>query len=83
MPARAASGKTLVRMAACGQTSAQSPHWMQMSASQIGIESAMLRFSYWAVPVGNVPSTGMALTGSRSPLPSIIMAVTRLTKSGA
>ena len=32
----------------------------------------MLRFSYWAVPVGKVPSTGMALTGRRSPLPAII-----------
>ena len=36
-----------------------------------------------AVPVGQVPSTGKALTGSRSPLPAIITAVTRWTKSGA
>ena len=34
---------------------------MQMSGSQIGMDSAMLRFSYRAVPVGNVPSTGSAL----------------------
>ena len=36
-----------------------------------------------AVPVGQVPSTGNALTGSRSPLPAIITAVTCCTKSGA
>ena len=35
------------------------------------------------VPVGKVPSTGMALTGRRSPLPSIIIRVTRRTKSGS
>ena len=33
---------------------------------------ASLRFSYVVVPVGNVPSTGIADTGSRSPLPAII-----------
>jgi hypothetical protein len=37
----------------------------------------MLRFSHLVVPVGKVPSTGMALTGSRSPLPAMIIAVTR------
>ena len=35
------------------------------------------------VPVGNVPSTGNALTGSRSPRPAISSAVTFLTNSGA
>ena len=40
-----------------------SPQSMQMAGSQIGISAAMLRFSYLAVPVGNVPSTGIALTG--------------------
>ena len=35
------------------------------------------------VPVGQVPSGGKALTGSPSPWPAIIAAVTRLTKSGA
>ena len=43
----------------------------------------MLRFSHCAVPVGQVPSTGKALTGSRSPLPASITAVTRWTNSGA
>jgi hypothetical protein len=43
----------------------------------------MLRFSQRAVPVGHVPSTGNALTGSRSPFPSSITAVTRRMKSGA
>ena len=42
--------------------------------SQTGISSAMLRFSHCVVPVGQVPSTGKALTGSRSPLPAIITA---------
>ena len=69
-------------MAACGQTSAHLLHWMQISGSQTGISRAMLRFSHCVVPVGQVPSTGNALTGSRSPLPAIITAVTVLTKSG-
>ena len=43
----------------------------------------MLRFSYWVVPLGYVPSTGIALTGSSSPRPAIIVAVTVCTKSGA
>ena len=43
----------------------------------------MARFSYRAVPVGNVPSTGSADTGRRSPSPAIMRAVTRVTKSGA
>ena len=33
--------------------------------------------------MGQVPSTGNALTGSRSPLPSSIRAVTCFTRSGA
>jgi len=44
---------------------------------------ARFRFSHLAVPVGQVPSTGNALTGRRSPFPAIITAVTRFTKSGA
>jgi len=75
--------KALNRIAAWGQTRAQRPQSMQMSGSQIGISSAMERFSHMAVPVGNAPSTGSADTGSRSPLPASIMAVTRLTNSGA
>ena len=74
---------TFMRMAACGHTSGQIAHCVQIVSSQIGISSAMLRFSHCVVPVGNVPSTGRADTGSRSPLPSIIIAVTRCTKSGA
>ena len=34
-----------------------------------GISSAVLRFSHSRCPVGQVPSIGNALTGSRSPLP--------------
>ena len=59
------------------------PHWMQRSDSQTGTSSAMFRFSYLAVPVGNVPSTGRALTGSVSPRSARIGAVTLRTKSGA
>src|SRR5436305_4946169 len=70
-------------MAACGQASAHWLHWMQTSGSQIGISSARLRFSQRVVPMGQVPSTGKAETGSRSPLPAIITAVTFCTKSGA
>jgi len=77
------TGKTFMRIAACGHTSGQIAHCVQMVSSQIGISCAMLRVSPWVVPVGKVPSTGIAETGSRSPLPSSIIAVTRCTKSGA
>ena len=72
-----------MRMEACGQPSEQSPHWMQIFGSQMGISSAIERFSYCVVPVGNVPSTGMALTGRSSPRLAIIMPSTSLTKAGA
>ena len=81
--ATAAVGKTFIRIVACGQTIAHLPQSMQMEGSQIGIDWAMARFSYFVVPVGNVPSTGNALTGSWSPSPAISTAVTFLTKSGA
>ena len=70
-------------MAAWGQTIAHLLHWMQIPGSQTGISRAIDRFSHWAVAVGHVPSTGKAETGSRSPLPAIITAVTRFTNSGA
>ena len=85
-PAGAAStdavGKTFIRIVACGQTIAHLPQSMQMAGSQIGIAWAIARFSYCAVPVGNVPSTGSALTGSWSPSPAIRREVIRATKSG-
>ena len=56
---------------------------MQIFGSQMGISSAIERFSYCVVPVGNVPSMGMALTGSSSPRLAIIMPSTSLTKAGA
>ena len=65
--ASAPSSYTFTRIAACGQTSAHLLHWMQSASSQTGISAAMLRFSHFDVPVGHVPSTGNALTGSRSP----------------
>src|SRR5215813_15187798 len=70
-------------MVACGQTKAHLLHWMQTFGSQIGTSSAIRRFSHFVVPTGQVPSTGKADTGSRSPLPAIITAVTRWTNSGA
>ncbi len=66
-PSNASGSNTLIRIAACGQMIAHLPQSMQMLGSQIGISCAMARFSQRAVPVGQVPSTGIALTGSRSP----------------
>ena len=51
--------------------------------SHTGVSSVRPRFSHLLVPVGQVPPTGIALTGSESPLPARITAVTRWTKSGA
>src|SRR5512143_1862852 len=56
---------------------------MQIEESHAGISAAMFLFSHWLVPTGQVPSTGKALTGSRSPLLAIMTAVTPWTKSGA
>src|SRR4029453_7884686 len=81
-PATAPSSYTFARMAACGHTTPHSLHWMQTFGSHTGISSARFRFSHFAVPTGQVPSTGNALTGSRSPLPASITAVTFCTKSG-
>src|SRR4029450_5346869 len=70
-------------MTLCGQTMEHCPHWMHRSGSQIGTCSAMLRFSYFVLPAGKVPSIGIALTGNVSPRPSIMTAVTLRTNSGA
>ena len=78
----AAVGNTFIRIVACGQTIAHLPQSMQMAGSQIGIFWAIARFSYFVVPVGKVPSTGIALTGNRSPSPAISRDVIRATKSG-
>ena len=67
-----AGSTALMRMTAWGQTSAHFEHWMQMAGSQTGISCARLRFSYWVVPLGYVPSMGMALTGRLSPRRAII-----------
>ena len=55
------------RMAACGQTREQLPHWMHLVMSHSGTFTAMPRFSYLVVPVGTLPSTENADTGSLSP----------------
>ena len=72
-----------MRIAACGHTIAHLPQSMHSDGSQTGISVAMDRFSHFDVPEGHAPSTGRALTGSRSPWPCSILAVTRWTKSGA
>ena len=46
--ARAAVGKTFIRIVACGQTMAHFPQSMQIGGSQTGISWAMARFSYFA-----------------------------------
>src|SRR5512146_2016179 len=75
--------KTLWRMTACGQTKTHLPHWMHRSDSHTGISRAMLRFSHFVVPVGKVPSTGMAETGTESPSKAIIGPSTSRTNAGA
>ncbi|SAJ33950.1 Uncharacterised protein [Enterobacter cloacae] len=70
-------------MAECGQAATQWLHWVHSSSFQMGIASAMLRFSQRVVPIGQVPSGGSAETGRVSPSPASIAAVTVLTKSGA
>src|SRR3990172_9178010 len=74
---------TFTRIAACGQTRAHLLHWMHNSDSHTGISNAIFRFSHCAVPTGNVPSTGNALTGNMSPSPAMILAVTFLTNAVA
>src|SRR5208337_401314 len=74
---------TLARITAWGQTNTHLPHWMHKSSSQTGISLAMLRFSHMAVPVGKVPSMGIALTGSESPFPVTIVPKTSRTNFGA
>ena len=74
-------GKTLARIAECGHTNTHLPHWVHSFSSHTGISSAMLRFSWRAVPVGQVPSTGSSDTGRASPLPLISGMVTRRVKA--
>ncbi len=44
---------------AWGQTREQRPHWMQFFGIHSGTRTAILRFSYWVVAVGQVPSSGI------------------------
>ena len=69
-------------MQAWGQIITHLLHWMHVSGSHTGISRAMLRFSYWQVPVGKVPSTGIMLTGTWSPRPPAISPRTSRTKAG-
>ena len=77
------SSYALMRMAPCGHTSEQKPHWIHASLSQQGTCKAMLRFSYCVVPVGNTPPSGILLVGNSSPRPAIISPNTSCTKAGA
>ncbi len=74
---------TFWRITACGQTIEHLPHWMHKALSQTGISRVMLRFSHWVVPLGKVPSIGIALTGRESPSFAIIWPSTFRTNSGA
>jgi len=65
--AMSASGTRYGRMTACGQTSAQLLHCMQLSICHSGTLTAMPRFSYFVVPVGTRPAGSNAETGSLSP----------------
>src|ERR1700722_12961360 len=82
-PASSLESYTLMRITECGHTMAHLPHWMQVLVSHTGISSARLRFSHLAVPVGNVPSAGNALTGNSSPRPAYIVPNTSRSNSGA
>ncbi|OQC55921.1 MAG: hypothetical protein BWX54_01655 [Verrucomicrobia bacterium ADurb.Bin018] len=86
-PAGALSSKdlsySLARMQAWGHTKEQVPHWMHSFSSQIGTESETLRFSHRVVAEGKVPSIGILETGSESPSPTMMVAMTSLTNSGA
>src|SRR5512137_2074897 len=70
-------------MDAWGHTKEQVAHCRQISGSHTGIWTAIFLFSYWVVPVGQVPSGGIAETGIASPRSSIIRAVTSFTNAGA
>src|SRR5215204_3470597 len=80
---RSPGEQTFARIVECGQTRTHLPHSIHKSGSHTGTSCAMLRFSQRVVPTGYVPSSGNALTGSWSPRPAIISAVTLRTKSGA
>ncbi len=60
------------RIEACGHTMAHWLHWMQFSMTHSGTLMATPRFSYWVVATGKMPSGAKVLTGSSSPLVSII-----------
>lgn len=48
----ASGGTTFARIAECGQAATQWLHWVQSSSFQMGISSAILRFSQRVVPIG-------------------------------
>ena len=70
-------------MTLCGQAKLHWPHWMQRSGSQIGHHVGDVALLEGRGADGKVPSTGNWLTRSSSPRPSIILAVTSRTNSGA
>ena len=74
---------SLARMTACGHTNEHVPHWMHSCSSQIGTLRATLRFSQRVVAEGKVPSIGILETGRLSPSPTMMVAMTSLTNSGA
>ena len=62
------------RITAWGQAKEHWLHWIQFSGFHTGTKFAVPRFSYWAVPLGNVPSSWptKAETGKSFPLTALI-----------
>ncbi len=79
----ASGGTTFARIAECGRAATQWLHSVQSSSFQMGISSAILRFSQRVVPIGKVPSRRSAETGRASPSPATSLRSTVFTKSGA
>ena len=81
--AASSSVSAIGRITACGHTYAQRLHWIQLSGCQIGISTAIPRFSYAEEPDGVEPSTYSlnADTGSVFPSCAFTFAWIFFTKS--
>ena len=66
LPASSASSRN-GRMAACGHTTEHSLHCMHLLPSQMGMFTAIPRFSYLVVPIGFTPPGSNAETGRLLP----------------
>src|SRR5271157_366902 len=82
-PARCFGSYALGRMVACGQSREHRWHWMHTAGFHTGTFSAILRFSYWVVAVGQMPSAGICETLMVCPICLRRVPITCLTNSGA